>query len=293
MIRLSTLFNRFSMISILEETLEPPMIAVNEIPDGWEGLDIGPKTIALYAEVIKNSKTILWNGPTGVFEFENFTDGSRAVGEAIVEATKNGAFSLVGGGDSVACVNKFGLASGISDYTIREATFEDATLIFEAIDKNREDLRIWLPFVDGLKSVADEQGFLQSVLAVPYEQRDPVYILEQGEAICGLAGFHFSDAPNRRTEIGYWLLPAYRGKGIVTNTVRYLCQWAVRERNMNRIQIRCAVGNIPSNAVPKRLGFTLEGTEREGELLTSGEYVNVNVYSILKKEIEQWNRKSN
>lgn len=77
---------------------------------------------------------------------------------------------------------------GISDYTIREATFEDATLIFEAIDKNREDLRIWLPFVDGLKSVADEQGFLQSVLAVPYEQRDPVYILEQGEAICGLAG---------------------------------------------------------------------------------------------------------
>ena len=62
---------------------------------------------------------------------------------------------------------------------------------------------------------------------------------------------------------------------------------------MNRIQIRCAVGNIPSNAVLKRLGFTLEGTEREGELLTSGEYVNVNVYSILKKEIEQWNRKSN
>ena len=66
----------------------------------------------MFAEVIKNSKTILWNGPTGVFEFENFTHGSRTVGEAIVEATKNGAFSLVGGGDSVACVNKFGLANG-------------------------------------------------------------------------------------------------------------------------------------------------------------------------------------
>ena len=87
---------------------------VNEIPDGWEGLDIGPETEKIFAEVIKNSKTILWNGPTGVFEFENFTHGSRAVGEAIVEATKNGAFSLVGGGDSVACVNKFGLASGVS-----------------------------------------------------------------------------------------------------------------------------------------------------------------------------------
>ncbi|MDR1335946.1 MAG: phosphoglycerate kinase [Tannerella sp.] len=88
--------------------------AVDKIPDGWEGLDIGPKTEAIYAEVIKSSKTILWNGPTGVFEFENFTHGSRSVGEAIVEATENGAFSLVGGGDSVACVNKFGLAGGVS-----------------------------------------------------------------------------------------------------------------------------------------------------------------------------------
>ncbi|NCC09276.1 MAG: phosphoglycerate kinase [Bacteroidia bacterium] len=85
-----------------------------DIPDGWQGLDIGPKTMALFADVIKNSKTILWNGPTGVFEMDNFSDGSRAVGEAIVEATKNGAFSLVGGGDSVACVNKFGLADGVS-----------------------------------------------------------------------------------------------------------------------------------------------------------------------------------
>ncbi len=86
----------------------------NDVPDGWEGMDIGPKTEEMFAEVIKNSKTILWNGPTGVFEFDNFTHGSRTVGEAIVEATKNGAFSLVGGGDSVACVNKFGLAGGVS-----------------------------------------------------------------------------------------------------------------------------------------------------------------------------------
>lgn len=84
------------------------------IPDGWSGLDIGPKTEEIYAKVIKESKTILWNGPTGVFEFENFSHGSKSVGEAIVEATKNGAFSLVGGGDSVACVNKFGLADGVS-----------------------------------------------------------------------------------------------------------------------------------------------------------------------------------
>lgn len=87
---------------------------VDDIPDGWEGLDIGPKSEAEFIEVIKNSKTILWNGPTGVFEFENFEHGSRAVANAIVEATEKGAYSLIGGGDSVACINKFGLAHKVS-----------------------------------------------------------------------------------------------------------------------------------------------------------------------------------
>ena len=87
---------------------------VKEIPDGWLGLDIGPDTIKGFEEVIKNSKTILWNGPTGVFEFENFEDGTRAVAEAIAEATNKGAFSLIGGGDSVAAINKFGLADQVS-----------------------------------------------------------------------------------------------------------------------------------------------------------------------------------
>ena len=84
------------------------------IPEGWEGMDIGPKTRELFANVIKGSKTILWNGPSGVFEFDKFAEGSRAIALAIVEATKNGAFSLIGGGDSVACINKFGLADQVS-----------------------------------------------------------------------------------------------------------------------------------------------------------------------------------
>lgn len=88
--------------------------SVKNIPDGWEGLDIGPESEKLFTEVIKNSKTILWNGPVGVFEFDNFAKGSLAVSNAIVEATKNGAFSLVGGGDSVACVNKFSHADQVS-----------------------------------------------------------------------------------------------------------------------------------------------------------------------------------
>ena len=86
----------------------------NEIPEGWEGLDAGPETRKKFQEAIKGAKTILWNGPAGVFEFDNFTAGSRAVGEAVAEATAEGAFSLVGGGDSVACVHKFGLEDKVS-----------------------------------------------------------------------------------------------------------------------------------------------------------------------------------
>lgn len=88
--------------------------SVMDIPEGWEGLDAGPETRKAFADAIRGAKTILWNGPAGVFEFDNFTAGSRAIAEAIVEATNNGAFSLVGGGDSVACVNKFGLADKVS-----------------------------------------------------------------------------------------------------------------------------------------------------------------------------------
>lgn len=86
----------------------------NNIPEGWEGLDAGPEAQKLFAAAIKGCKTILWNGPAGVFEMETFTGGSRAIGNAIAEATAEGAFSLIGGGDSVACVNKFGLADKVS-----------------------------------------------------------------------------------------------------------------------------------------------------------------------------------
>ncbi|MCF0218344.1 MAG: phosphoglycerate kinase [Muribaculaceae bacterium] len=90
------------------------VVSAMEIPDGWEGLDAGPETRKAFADVIRSAKTILWNGPAGVFEFDNFTAGSRAIADAIVEATANGAFSLIGGGDSVACINKFGQADKVS-----------------------------------------------------------------------------------------------------------------------------------------------------------------------------------
>ncbi len=90
------------------------VVPANAIPDGWEGLDAGPETRKAFAKAIEGSKTILWNGPAGVFEFDNFCGGSRAIAEAIAKATAEGAFSLIGGGDSVACINKFGMADKVS-----------------------------------------------------------------------------------------------------------------------------------------------------------------------------------
>ena len=90
------------------------IVDVREIPDGWQGLDAGPKSLANFREVIMNSKTILWNGPLGVFEMENFANGTIELGNYISESTANGAFSLVGGGDSVAAVKQFGLEEKMS-----------------------------------------------------------------------------------------------------------------------------------------------------------------------------------
>ena len=95
-------------------TANTQVLDINAIPDGWQGLDAGSKTAEKFAEVIATSKTILWNGPLGVFEMENFSKGTIELGNAIVAATKNGAFSLVGGGDSVAAVKQFGFAEKVS-----------------------------------------------------------------------------------------------------------------------------------------------------------------------------------
>ncbi|HEY5510614.1 MAG TPA: phosphoglycerate kinase [Prolixibacteraceae bacterium] len=96
------------------ETANTKVVSSFAIDDNWSGLDVGPETIKIFSKVIGDSKTILWNGPVGVFEMEKFAVGTRAIGDAIVKATANGAFSLVGGGDSVAAVNQFGIADKVS-----------------------------------------------------------------------------------------------------------------------------------------------------------------------------------
>ncbi len=96
------------------ENANTQIASINNIPDGWMGLDVGPKTTEIFADVLLQSKTILWNGPVGVFEMEKFAEGTKILGQNIAKATKNGAFSLVGGGDSVAAVQQFNLSDKVS-----------------------------------------------------------------------------------------------------------------------------------------------------------------------------------
>lgn len=170
---------------------------------------------------------------------------------------------------------------------LKEVEINDAERIFRAIDTYRADLHTWLPFVDNLKKAADEEAFLKTVLDVPYEQRNLTFIIEKDDVFCGLIGFVLTDRMNHKTEIGYWLIPPARGQGIITACARFLCEWSFTERGMNRIQIKCAVGNRPSNAVPLRLGFRHEGVERDGELQASGHYADINMYSLLKREFKE------
>ena len=174
---------------------------------------------------------------------------------------------------------------------LREVTLNDAPVIYRAIADHRDYLKTWLPFIANL-SEQDEMDFLSQVLFFPEEERNFTFVIECRGEFCGLVGFVNSDFVNHRTEIGYWLLPEYQRQGIMTRSVRTLCRWAVEARLMHRIQIRCAVENYSSNAIPRRLGFRLEGTERDGELMFSGEYVDTNVYSILDSEIISWSGKN-
>ena len=111
----SVVTNAFDFGSMsLKPGAEVKVCASGAIEDGFEGLDAGPESQKKFADAIKGAKTILWNGPAGVFECDDFTAGSKAIANAIAAATKEGAFSLIGGGDSVACINKFGLADQVS-----------------------------------------------------------------------------------------------------------------------------------------------------------------------------------
>lgn len=156
-------------------------------------------------------------------------------------------------------------------------------LVFNAIDQNRKFLRKWLPFVDFTVKIGDTEKFIRSILEKPVAIRDEVYVIWYKYEFAGLIGFKDADRINDKIEIGYWLIEKMTGKGIASEATRKMVNLAFRNMNMNRVQIKCGVGNDKSSAIPKRLGFVFEGIERNGER-HNHDYIDLEIYSLLKRE---------
>jgi len=167
---------------------------------------------------------------------------------------------------------------------LRQIQTSDASAIFETIDTQRDYLGKWLPFVAFTHKEADTFRFIQSMVEVSGDKREHVFVILHEGNFAGLIGFKDTDRTNQRTEIGYWLSEEMQGKGIVTQSVSRMCQFAFEELGINRIQIKCAVGNLKSKNIPQRLNFQLEGVERDGELLSGDQFTDLEIYSLLKRE---------
>ena len=161
---------------------------------------------------------------------------------------------------------------------------DDAETIFNAIAQHRTHLREWLPFVDYTNEVKDSEAFIQKVISHREETRNEVYTIWFKGKFAGLIDFHNTDRVNEKTEIGYWLIGDCTGHGIIHQSCKVLIDLAFEKMGMNRITIRCATGNSPSEKVARRLGFSYEGIERSGERYHDL-FFDLKVFSLLKKEL--------
>ncbi|MEG1400767.1 GNAT family protein [Bacteroides sp.] len=164
--------------------------------------------------------------------------------------------------------------------SLRPLQADDANDMYDTIDAQREYLGRWLPFVAGTTLISVNQAFVDSAV----DADDKTYTIRKGDKFVGLIGFKATDKANRKTEIGYWLSEEHQGQGIMTRAVEVLCKCAFEKLEINRVQIKCAVGNNPSSNIPKRLGFKFEGLERAGELFPNDDFADIEVYSRLKNE---------
>ncbi|WP_066071377.1 GNAT family N-acetyltransferase [Neobacillus soli] len=173
------------------------------------------------------------------------------------------------------------------EVSLRLIGLQDAERIFELTDHNRGHLRAWLPWLDTTTTVEDTKGFIQMCLKGFAENKSlNTVILFKGEVV-GVAGFNEIDWSNKIAYIGYWLGAGYQGNGIMIKTARALTDYAISELKLNRVDIRAAVENKKSRAIPERLGFVNEGRIRQAEWLYD-HHVDHIVYGMLAKD---WNER--
>lgn len=167
---------------------------------------------------------------------------------------------------------------------LKQLEISDSKDIFDTIDSQREYLGKWLPFVEHTKALSDTKDFVELTVDAPKERFEHTFTIRKNGVFIGLIGFKDTDRANKKSEIGYWLSQEYQKQGIITRAVAKLCDFAFNELSLNRIQIKCAVGNIPSKNIPKRLSFKFEGIERQGELLSGNIFTDIEIYSQLRNE---------
>ncbi|MDU1889244.1 MAG: GNAT family protein [Dysgonomonas sp.] len=166
------------------------------------------------------------------------------------------------------------------DIILNPLSVDDIFKIFNTLNDEREYMREWLPFVDTTREVEDTASFVNHVLQTDEKQ----FTISFQDKFVGLIGFKDTDILNKKTEIGYWLSQFAQGKGIITQSVNRLLEYAFNEMDINRVQIKVAVGNHKSRRIPEKLGFQFEGMERDGELLVDNVFTDIVVYSLLKRE---------
>jgi len=171
-----------------------------------------------------------------------------------------------------------------TDIELKQLEQSDSIDIFNTINNQRDYLGKWLPFVAFTKELSDTEKFVDSVINASEDRFEYVFAIRKSNKFVGLIGFKGTDKQNKKTEIGYWLSEKYQKQGIVIRSVEKLCDFAFNKQGINRIQIKCAVENISSKNIPKKLGFKFEGIERQGELLTGGFYTDLEIYSKLKSD---------
>ncbi len=171
-----------------------------------------------------------------------------------------------------------------AEIELKKLTKTDTKEIFETIDNQREYLGRWLPFVAFTKKITDTEKFVDSVVNAKEEAFEYVFVIRKYHEFVGLIGFKNTDRLNKKTEIGYWLSQKFQKQGIITKSLEKLCTFAFEKQKMNRIQIKCAIENIASKNISKRLNFKFEGIERQGELLPRNGFTDLEVYSKLKSD---------
>jgi len=168
------------------------------------------------------------------------------------------------------------------DILLRVVEPKDAAPIFNTIDNERDYLKEWLPFVEETHDISYTKTFIEHTIAA--DSSDLTFTISYKNQFVGIIGMKDTDMGNRKTEIGYWLSEKFQHKGIVTRSCRALTEYAFNEINLHRIQLKAATQNFKSQAVAERLGFILEGIERDGELHSYG-FVDLKVFSLLKEDL--------